>query len=348
MIHFLKRPQRRSGLTRQGQPGRLAFTLIELLVVIAIIAILIALLVPAVQKVREASDRAACQNNLKQLALSMHNNMDVNKAFPSGGWGWSWIGVPSRGTGPDQPGGWLYNVLPYVEGGAARRLGEGKNAAAMVPDMLELLSLPMPILNCPTRRSGGPWPWSSGANPYFTADAAGNVATVPVAAGFLMARGDYAACAGDQNADEVTLGPKLKDPANIGGANAPSLTPPNWTGVVYQYSKVRIADILRGTSNTFLLGERYINPANYFTGKDGGDNEAMYVGCDNDNLRDTFDLPMQDKLGTADTFRFGSAHSGGLNMVLCDGSVRFIQYEISLAVWKPLGNRRDPTVVELP
>src|SRR5436853_7829121 len=75
-------------LARPRVAGRLAFTLIELLVVIAIIAILIALLVPAVQKVREASSRAQCQNNLKQMGLAAHNVVQLTAAFPSNGWGW--------------------------------------------------------------------------------------------------------------------------------------------------------------------------------------------------------------------------------------------------------------------
>jgi len=322
---------------------RSAFTLIELLVVIAIIAILIALLVPAVQKVREASSRLQCSNNLKQMGLAVHNIIDITGYYPSNGWGWDWIGVPSRGYNNDQPGGWAYNLLTFIEQDNLRKLGSGVTGSAFNADMKLLVETPVALYNCPTRRTGGPWPytWSS-AYSYFTGY--DNGTTVTLSEGVDLARADYAACVGDAAEDQDFGG--LAGGDNLTLTGPPPPPPTDATGVIFQASKTRVSDIARGTSNIFIIGERYLNPDNYFTGKDGSDNEGQYSGEDNDNSRDTSATPMQDTSGLYNDQVFGSAHSGGLNMLYGDGSVHFVGYDVSPTNWTPMGNRFSTVVTE--
>src|SRR5262249_49275412 len=112
-----------------------------------------------------------------------------------------------------------------------------------------------------------------------------------------------------------------------------------YTGIFFRRSVIRLADVGRGTSYTFLAGEKYINPDNYFSGADGGDNENLYVGFDNNIGPGTPLPPLQDVNGFGDTFRFGSAHIAGLNMLNCDGSVSLVAYTVDQTLWKNSGNR---------
>ena len=114
-----------------------------------------------------------------------------------------------------------------------------------------------------------------------------------------------------------------------------------FTGVIFQGSQININQISRGTSNTFLVGEKHMNITLYLTGTDPGDNECMYVGMDNDVNRTTGDAtpsnpPMPDS-NITNTFNFGSSHLQGLNMLLCDGSVQTFDYNIAPATWSAMG-----------
>ena len=169
-----------------GQRAKRAFTLVELLVVITIIGILIALLLPAVQAAREAARQTQCRNNLKQLALGCLHHEQTQRFLPTGGWGSGWLGDPDLGFDRPQPGGWVFNILPYIEQQALHDWGRGGNFAGRGM----MAATPLVVVQCPTRRQAIAYP--NIANPSFVNLPAANT---PGSVG----RSDYAACGGDGN-----------------------------------------------------------------------------------------------------------------------------------------------------
>jgi len=342
--------------------GRRAFTLIELLVVIAIIAVLIGLLLPAVQKVREAANRISCSNNLKQMALAVHNHHDVFKSMPTAGepfnynWNRTLKGtVPA--TGAQQSWGWLYQIMPFVEQDNLWRYYEPDTNPATLQFQGDyfILAHPPSIYNCPSRRPGGvlstdPYPWNN----------------VPVQ----VVSTDYAA-----NGGTYSLGydPQTDGTNNTGCFNGViHATDP--TGMfliptVVKGKALNFASITDGLSNTMMFGEKAVNLATYQSSTDAvwGDDEGYAIGLAWDNIRygtmtDAVGLPnnpVHDQTAPQPTFwgdpaapgwpnwRWGSAHPGGFNMALADGSVRLVNYNIDLQTLFYLCNRSDGQVFQL-
>jgi prepilin-type processing-associated H-X9-DG protein len=114
-------------------------------------------------------------------------------------------------------------------------------------------------------------------------------------------------------------------------------------GICHVRSQVTLNQITDGTSNTYLLGEKYLNPDHYYTGLDLGDNQTAFAGVCYDTIRygRTSSPPAQDRPGLTDPLIFGSAHGGGCQFVFCDGSVHLINYRIDPATHTCLARRND-------
>ena len=285
---------------------------------ITIIGILIALLLPAVQAAREAARQVQCRNNLKQIALGCLHHEQVQHFLPTGGWSCGWTGDPDRGFDKRQPGGWLFNILPYIEQQALRDLGLNNNANGRT----QAAGTPVSMYNCPTRRPAVAYPL---------------IFVSPVNYGphpNLIGLNDYAGSAGDGTDWTVWSGPTSLAEGDLWTYNEMRNTLPNWlsslhddgktSGVIYRRSMTKIIDIPDGTTNTYLCGEKSLDPDYYFIEgvSSAGDGQGWDLGYDFDVARwstpnsnytyTDFFHPRPDQPGADCYCAFGSAHARGV------------------------------------
>jgi len=294
------------------RPNQRGFTLIELLVVIAIIAILIGLLLPAVQKVREAAARATCSNNMKQVALALHNHHDALSLFPMG---------QQVSLGTNNPANalnrqcWQQPLLPYLEQNALFaqiQTSQPTTYTYSIPGVENKIK----SLMCPSDPNAGK-----------------NVTVPGNAQGF---HGNYVLCAAS------TL---------FGDSGATGGTALN--GMFYSFSKTKITDVTDGTSNTLMGSEVLIAPDTTTHDLRGRYNNTwqgntlfstLYspnttVGDRSSYCNSIPKAPCQALGATATVQSARSQHTGGVNVAMADGSVRFVRDGVTLSTWQDAGTR---------
>lgn len=317
---------------------RKGFTLVELLVVIAIIAILISLLLPAVQKVREAASRASCANNLKQIGLALHNFETSRSHFPPNG-------VYPVGATASDSYSCLARILPYIEQANLYQLVD-LNAAANTQNAVT--SQRIPIYLCPSEVNnqvkppttpGGitrsPLSYAANVGSWFV----WNPATGQAGDGAITLTSN--ANGGNRVADFTdglsnTVGfseVKTYGAYMLGGT--PSATPPTTPA-----DQLALGGSLKTNSahtgwtegQTFHNGVTFVFPPNTVVSYTSGGTtyEVDYVSVrDGSSATNT----------SYDSMISRSWHSGGVNTLLMDGSVRFVAGTVTQTTWRALGTR---------
>ena len=348
------------------------FTLVELLVVIAIIGILVGLLLPAVQAAREAARRMQCSNNLKQLALGVHNFHDTNKKFPYGVLRHQTNDFPHPDFGkpitdPLRPPqnrryAFAHQLLPFIEQGNLLsrwdefNFGNNERDPVTAPQWSgnHFMKQVVPTLMCPSN-PGSPF------NEKLNAAATDNGQRF---------RLHYFACAGTRGYPRFNASrPSLFNPFYPTTPNpaTPAVTSYTYNalsdGIIAQNKQHNMASASDGTSNTLLLGERKYQDLIFDTVandriRDWG---WCWFGAQGDAFLGTgvpinFVLPanfgslgggtrqllFDDRINA-----FGSMHTGGSQFALTDGSVHFISQNVSPITFRALGTRSGGEVASL-
>ena len=305
-----------------------AFTLVELLVVIAILGILMALLLPAVNSVRESMRRTQCKNNLAQLGRAAKSHLTAQGTFPAGGWGWSWLGDPDCGYTVRQPGGWLYNSLPYMGLGMIHNVGkgltpgQGGGAPGTAKQALaDLKSAAIPPFYCPTRRRAIAYP--------------ANQTSYNIPSGYepaTVGKTDYAGNGGSNCIQEA--GPPLSPNCFASFPNC------NWTNsdaTVAGFNGVfgelaRLPRFPREKATYFSRGRNTSIPTTTprervpaTTTAREGNGAGITRWSSTTGANGGFQRDMK---GNTQQYDFGSAHAAGFDVVFCDGHAELLSWSL--------------------
>jgi len=333
------------------EPKNHGFTLVELLVVIAIIGILIALLLPAVQAAREAARRSQCNNNLKQLGIAMHSFYAAKKHFPTAGANSDAMPTLLYGITRNERASWMYQILPFMEETAVAAVTpsnvggfEGKGAS----------DVPIATFQCPSRTGRSTSVPTGIGMVYGLSDYAGIMNYYPV--GSLVSGGGPVPgpYLGRLN---VLTDPQVKVYCGIISGGGFCLDGDNICQNYWKFPPITIAKVSDGLSKTIAVMEKSLNAKFYQPDPGGYDGCFWDIGYDGGWITPSYygsmrlvdiygdcrpradDDPRLDYMGywyntsppdvgNTQEFGFGSAHSGIMNALWGDGSVRPVSLNV--------------------